>query len=857
VPSTSFDSWFQRLHPDIPVSGALAILRLAGEGATVPFLARYRKEQTGNLDEVKIRKVLEAKERFDVIVSRQAFILETIDKQKKLTPELKERILATFDPDVLEDLYLPYKQKRETKAARARDAGLLPLADWIWDCGHGDKTPEPGQTLELWAFTFRNAEKGFADADAAIQGAQDILTERVSEVPELRQRVRSAFFERGFVHSTKGEKPKQPSKYERYFDHHEKVKTLMKAGSSHRYLAMRRGAAEGELRLSVGGPPADAAFEQALAAAFEAAACTVEDSPGAGVLSRAARSALFDYVRPSIENEVHRALKAAADEAAIAVFAENLRKLLLAPPFGPKGTLGVDPGVRTGCKAAVVDATGKHVTSAVLHLESDNGRAEAKKQLDELLAATDVRAIAVGNGTAGRETEVFLRKSVHELQRKTPVVMVSEAGASVYSASEAAREEFPDLDVTVRGAISIARRLQDPLAELVKTDPKSIGVGQYQHDVTGKLLRESLEQVVDSCVNQVGVNLNTASYHLLAHVAGIGPALAKAVVEHRQSQGLFRSRAQLLKVPRFSKKTFEQSAGFLRIPDAEHPLDNTAVHPERYAALQSSAQRLGKRLEELLGSGVEAVKGDPALRDEVGSFTFDDIVRELEKPGRDPRDSFVPFEYREDVHELKDLKPGMVCPGIVTNVTNFGAFVDIGVHHDGLVHVSQISDRFVKEAKEVVHPGMRVSVRVLAVDLEKQQISLSMKSEPKPRAEARRRPESRGHKPQAASRRPTERRPGQAPPRETPQTGDAAAAAAGGAEKPAAPAAAADRTARPSRKPEDRRRDRRGPPRDKPPSRDKTQPPAPRRPAHVPLNNPFAVLADLKKTLKPRGGSGS
>ena len=467
---------------------------------------------------------------------------------------------------------------------------------------------------------------------------------------------------------------------------------------------------------------------------------------------------------PSIDTEVHKALRDIADAAAITVFAENVRKLLLAAPFGSKSVLGVDPGLRTGCKLAVVDETGRYVGSGLMHLETPAGKAAAAPVLADLVKKGNIAAVAVGNGTAGRETETFVREALRHFEIDVPVVMVSEAGASVYSASDVAREEFPDLDVTVRGAISIARRLQDPLAELVKIDPKSIGVGQYQHDVSQTGLKKSLDAVVDSCVNQVGVNVNTASSHLLAHVSGIGPALARAVVDHRAKEGLFKSRDGLLAVPRFSKKVFEQAAGFLRVPGGANPLDNTGVHPERYGALDRLAGQLGVGTGALLGAGVKQVKEARTFRDEVGAFTFDDLVRELEKPGRDPRETFVPFAFRADIHELKDLQPGMVCPGIVTNVTNFGAFVDIGVHQDGLVHISQLADKFVKDPREVVSAGDRVSVRVLEVKLDKKQIALTMKSG--------RASESRGERPAAGPRPPDD---GRRPPRDR---GVAAAAAA-------------------------------------------------------------------------------
>jgi uncharacterized protein len=531
-----------------------------------------------------------------------------------------------------------------------------------------------------------------------------------------------------------------------YFDYREPLSSLMKPEASHRYLAIRRGWMEEELSIAIAGPASapgleadekkkeEAKFENELLRFFENEACTVSDSPGADVLARAARLALKAHVLPAIENEAHKSLKEVADSTAIDVFAENVKKLLLASPFGPKAVLGVDPGIRTGCKLAVVNDAGKFVGDTVIHLQSDDQKAKAKELLKTILGMGDIRAIAVGNGTAGRETEAFLRQCVKDSGANIPVVMVNESGASVYSASEVAREEFPDLDLTVRGAISIARRLQDPLAELVKIEPKAIGVGQYQHDVSPHSLKRSLELVVDTCVNSVGVNLNTASKYLLSRVSGIGPGLAQAIVEFRGQKGLFKSRQDLLEVSRFSAKTFEQAAGFLRIPESENPLDNTGVHPERYPDLLATAEKLGKSIRDLMGAeGVREIRASQelasSLREKLGEFTFDDVLKELEKPGRDPRDAFVPFSYRDDIFEVKDLQPNMICPGIVTNVTNFGAFVDIGVHQDGLVHISQLSNVFVKDPRDVVSPGDRVVVKVLEVNREKNQISLTMKGD--------------------------------------------------------------------------------------------------------------------------------
>jgi uncharacterized protein len=760
--SLTFPLWLAQQHPTIPPAGAQAILALAEGGATVPFIARYRKEQTGNLDEVAIRQVLDTKERWDDLVKRQAFIVEEIGRQGKLTPELEARVRGTFDPVALEDIYLPYKQKRKTKAEAAREAGLGPLAEWLWACGHG--ADAAGETPETRAAAFVDAGKGVADTGAALAGAGDIVVERLSEDAGLRQRVRSGYFERGCARTRKGDQAKTPSRFEHYFDHQESVKELLKPGSSHRYLAMRRGWMEEELVLTLGGRlgedgTTDPLMDELLAA-FEQAACPSAGHgfPGAPLLKRAARLALRAHVTPSIDAEVHKALREVADAAAITVFAENVRKLLLAAPFGPKPVLGVDPGLRTGCKMAVIDATGRYLGSGLMHLETPAGKAAAAPILAELVKKGGITAVAVGNGTAGRETEAFVREALRHFAVDVPVAMVSEAGASVYSASDAAREEFPELDVTIRGAISIARRLQDPLAELVKIDPKSIGVGQYQHDVAESGLRRSLEAVVDSCVNQVGVNVNTASYHLLARVSGIGPGLARAIVDHRAKTGLFKSRDALLEVPRFSKKVYEQAAGFLRVPDAAHPLDNTGVHPERYGALDQLASELGVTAAALVGPGVKLVKAAHHFKDQVGAFTYDDLIRELEKPGRDPRDGFVPFSFRADIHELKDLQPDMVCPGLVTNVTNFGAFVDIGVHQDGLVHISQLADKFVKDPREVVSAGDRVTVRVLEVKLDKKQIALTMKTErassaprvsdgPRARNDAQSRTADRAHRP--------------------------------------------------------------------------------------------------------------
>ncbi|RYZ67649.1 MAG: RNA-binding transcriptional accessory protein, partial [Proteobacteria bacterium] len=535
------------------------------------------------------------------------------------------------------------------------------------------------------------------------QGATDILIERLSENADLRLKVREKIFAEGGLNVGKAEKAKPNSKYEMYFTYEEKIENLLKKENSHRYLAIRRGWMEEELTLSIGGGSKHPELESDLIGTFENEACTKRDSMVAPVLLKAAKLALKAHVLPSIENEAHKAMKDLADGEAIQVFSENLKKLLLASPFGPKAVVGVDPGIRTGCKVAVVNDSGKFVADTVIYLQTEDQKSKAKELLKSIVETGGIRAIAVGNGTAGRETEAFIRAALKEANLTVPVVMVSESGASVYSASEVAREEFPELDLTVRGAISIARRLQDPLSELVKVDPKAIGVGQYQHDVSPNSLKKSLELVVDTCVNSVGVNLNTASYHLLKRVSGIGEALAKSIVEVRSQKGLFKSRKELQDVPRFSTKTFEQAAGFLRVPESENPLDNTGVHPERYSALEEIATRMGKSLKELASrDAVTEIRNSKdfsnELKEKLGELTYQDVLSELEKPGRDPRESFVAFSYRDDIFELKDVKPEMICPGIVTNVTNFGAFVDVGVHQDGFGFHDERSARRLFEA---------------------------------------------------------------------------------------------------------------------------------------------------------------
>jgi uncharacterized protein len=784
------------------------VLDLVAAGGTVPFVARYRRERTGNLGEDGVREALAAREQWDRLVSRKQIILESIARHATLTPELREKILATFDPSALEDLYQPYRQKKRSRADAARDAGLGPLAGWIWACAHGTETPQPGQTLELWAFTFRDPDKGVPDARTAIEGARDILVERLADDAELRAFARRAYLESGWLRAARTEKAKPKSRFESYFAFQERIASLREPAGSHRYLALRRGQSEGELVLSVTGPPDDPDFETRLVAAFEAAAVTVPDSPGSEVLRQAARIAFKGLVRGAMENEVHRLLREDADAAAARAFAENVRRMLLEAPFGPRPVLGVSPG-RAGARLAVVDARGGVLAGTSLPLQTDEEKKAAAETVVSLLRERGVEAVAVGNGPAGRETELFLRRALRGAGLDLPVVLVHEGGAAAHGSRDAARAEIPDVEAAVRAAASNARRLQDPLAELVRIEPRSLGLGQYQHDVTPAVLHRAVDAVVESCVHAVGADLNTAPRHLLERVAGIGPSLAGAVVEYRGAHGPFRSRRQLLEVPGLGESAFEQASGFLRVPGGDDPLDGTRIHPERYAALAAFAARHGRTLAELVGPGAALAREDTALREELGPFTFEDVVRELESPGRDPRPTFTPFSFRDDVAKLEDLRPGMVCPGVVSHVTGFGAFVDVGVGVDGLVHVSQIGRRGEADPREPLRPGERVEVRVLKVDSEKRQVSLSMKPAPRDR-----------HRPSA----PPARSRGQRRPSGPPNGKSAAGAPPRDSTSPPRARAA-------------------GPRRSGPPGKPASPPSASRRPA---FNNPFAVLADLK-----------
>ena len=702
-----------------------AVLQLLQEGNTVPFIARYRKEKTGELDEVQIRAIEERNTYLTELNERRQTILHSIEEQGKLTDELRQAVLSAVTKSQLEDLYLPYKPKRRTRATIAREKGLQPLAELILaQQTQGDPLAE--------AQAYVSEEKGVQDVQAALAGARDIVAENISEQAPVRAWVRERFFQLGQLSvEVVPQKQDQATKFQQYYDYREAVANM----PSHRFLAIRRGEREDVLKATV------QVEEDPILSHIEAMVGLNAQSPYRQELSLAVKDAFGRLIAPSVENDVRVDLKLRADQEAVEVFAANLRNLLMASPLGGKPVLGIDPGVRTGCKVVMVDHTGKFIENTVIYISgSAHQTKEAEQKVLQMIARNKPVAVAVGNGTGGRETEAFVRRVMtqYEADQKTIVVQVNEAGASVYSASDIAREEFPDQDLTVRGAVSIARRLQDPLAELVKIDPKAIGVGQYQHDVNQPMLARKLDEVVESCVNQVGVELNTASAPLLARVSGIGPKMAKRIVSHREEKGAFSSRQQILKVAGLGPKTFEQAAGFLRVHGASHPLDASAVHPERYALVERIAEDLNVDLAELVGKPQlrSEIQLEKYVSDDVGLPTLRDILAELEKPGRDPRSSFDPVQFRDDVNDINDLEVGMLLEGVVTNVTAFGAFVDIGVHRDGLVHISQLSDQFVNDPHKVVKVGDRLRVRVLEVEIERDRISLSARSNPAPKKQA-------------------------------------------------------------------------------------------------------------------------
>lgn len=683
-------------------------LTLLEEGATIPFISRYRKERTGGLDEVQIEAIQTHCEKLNETAKRKETILNTIGEQGKLTPELKQRIEATWDNTLLEDLYLPYKPKRKTRAEAARQRGLEPLATLLLL----QREAHP----EARANAYVKGE--VKSVEEALKGARDIIAEQVSEDEQARNNVRNAFARQAVV-TTKVVKGKEAeaANYRDYFECSEPLKRC----SSHRLLAIRRAEAEGLLKVSIS--PDDEACTERLERRFVRG-----NNDSSQQVAEAVRDAYKRLLKPSIETEFAAQSKEIADDEAIRVFVGNLRQLLLASPLGQKRVMGIDPGFRTGCKVVCLDAQGNLLHNENIYPHPPVGKTrEAMEKLQQMFEAYQTEAVAIGNGTASRETEEFLKQM--KLKRDIQFFVVSEQGASIYSASKIAREEFPEYDVTVRGAVSIARRLMDPLAELVKIDPKSIGVGQYQHDVDQGKLKRSLDQTVESCVNLVGVNLNTASSHLLTYISGLGPQLAQNIVAYRAQNGAFASRKELMKVPRMGAKAFEQCAGFLRIPGARNPLDNTAVHPESYHIVEQMARDLDCTVAQLIADKELRRKIDLKryLTPDVGMPTLQDIMQELEKPGRDPRGPIRQFEFDKNVRTLDDLREGMELPGIVGNITNFGAFVDIGIKENGLVHLSQLADRYVTDPNEIVSIHQHVRVRVLAVDSERKRIQLTMK----------------------------------------------------------------------------------------------------------------------------------
>ncbi|MDY6347904.1 MAG: Tex family protein [Bacteroidales bacterium] len=689
-------------------------LELFESGATIPFISRYRKEATGSLNEVQIAEIRELYEKFVELDKRRATIIDTISEQGKLTDELKEKIEKAGSMSALEDLYLPYRPKRKTRASVAIERGLLPLAEAILH----QREPD----IEKKASVFVSEEKGLPTVEDVLAGARDIIAEKISENAGVRERLRGMFHK--FARITSKKIPDRIDEGEKFKMYYNNVELLSKV-PSHRLLAMFRGEDEGVLRLHI------APDEEKTLASLKMNLCRKS-----GRLSEQVDIALIDSYRrllqPQLETEMRKHYKERADREAISVFAKNARQLLLAAPLGQKTTLAIDPGFRTGCKVVILNPQGKLLYNETIYPHPPAAQYKlASDKLKRLVLQYQVDAIAIGNGTAGRETENFVRHIPFE--RDVKAFMVNESGASIYSASAVAREEFPDYDVTVRGAVSIGRRLQDPLAELVKIDPKSIGVGQYQHDVNQKMLQESLQSTVESCVNFVGVELNTASKELLSYVSGVGPALARNIVEFRDENGPFSSREDLKNVPRFGAKAFQQAAGFLRIRNAANPLDSSSVHPESYHIVEEMAKALGCAVQDLMGD--RGLRGSINLNDyitgTVGLPTLNDIMQELEKPGRDPRTKFEMFEFDKNVRTINDLVPGMELPGIVTNITNFGCFVDIGVHQDGLIHISRLGKRRVSDPSEVVRLNQKVTVRVENVETDRKRISLALVTDQK------------------------------------------------------------------------------------------------------------------------------
>lgn len=697
-------SAFIRQHTQLSERHIEAVVKLSDEGSTVAFIARYRKDSTGNMDETAIMDIIRLSEDYDDLVKRKETILESIRSQGKLTPELENKIRDSWDKAILEDLYLPYKQRKKTRADMAREKGLEPLAKLI--------LAQRESRIEEMAERYLN--KDVQDIEAAIDGASDIVAQWIADDAETRNILRQRF-EQYAILSTKVAKgkDKEGEKYRDYFNYTERTSNM----PSHRIMAVMRAVDEGVLKLSI--EPDEERTLEAIDRKW-----IRRDSASKPFMLDIVKDSYKRLLQPSLENETAQMLFEKAEKEAILIFADNLQQLLLSSPLGSKRILAIDPGIRTGCKTVCLSENGNLLYHTVLFFNSSSDKQQSEAKLKDLMSKYQIEAIAVGNGTAGRETADFVRKVTDK-----PVFLVNEDGASVYSVSEIARKEFPDQDVTVRGAVSIGRRLMDPLAELVKIDAKSIGVGQYQHDVNQTLLKKSLQATVEVCVNRVGVNLNTAGVELLSHVSGLGPALANNIVAYRDKNGEFKSRDELKKVPRLGDKAYEQSAGFLRVPSSKNSLDKSAVHPEQYGNVKKMAAMAGMSVEDIIGNkaAIEKLSGISGLKDEIGEYTFKDILKELEKPGLDPRAMLSEETFDDHIRTMEDLKPGMKVKGVVTNLTNFGAFVDIGIKENGLLHISEMSDKFIKSPSEVLRLQQKLELKVKEVDFERKRISLTLK----------------------------------------------------------------------------------------------------------------------------------
>lgn len=722
----NFESWLNKSLPDISEEVARKVLSYFDEGANIAFIAAYRNHELQGLTTEQIEHIAISREKWQQLEKRRAQILAEANANPNTTEEIKKLLTETTELSELEDHFLSLKPKKKTKAMLAKEAGLEELANWIWNCGHGIDTPKEGQTLEIWAYTFRNEAKGIDTAEAAINGASDIIVERLSENPELRKAVRKNITENGFILTQKTEKAKPNSRYERFFDSEESIAQMLLPENSFRYFTIRRGWIEEELSMKIGGEKADTHFESRLLELFEKEACTVPDFSGSALLKKAAFTALKTYTLPAIETETHRRLREISDEISVMRFSENLRNLLLSPPFGRKPVMGIDPSLKMGSKAAVIDSSGKLLGISVLNLANEEEQQKSKTLLLELIKLAPLEAIAVGNGHFGRETEIFVRKILKEASLTIPTIRINEAGSRAYATSEAAKQEFPSLDPAMRGAISIARRFQDPLLEIAKVDPWELEVGYTQHDVNQSLLKKILENSVSECLLKVGVDANTIPKEILRFIPGFDEAMMQAFLQMRTTNP-FKSREDLKKVPGMTDKIFTFAAPYFRFAESTTPLDKTAIHPELYPAIEKLCTRLGKPVDTFFGNSVSQIEKETEVAQTLGESVWGDILDQFEMAGQDVRGKLEWQPFRNDIFKLEDVKIGFECTGIVTNVAKFGAFVDIGINQDGLVHLSQLSKQFVKDPRDVIKPGDRVNVRVIDISLSKKQLALSMK----------------------------------------------------------------------------------------------------------------------------------